>query len=33
MIVREMRADVVGAKEGIRESGRAGIGMDITTEC
>ena len=32
MIVREKRADIVGAEEERRESGRAGIGMDVTTE-
>ena len=33
MIVREKRADIVGTEGERRRSGRAGIGMDVTTEC
>ena len=33
MIVREKRADIVGVVGERRESGKAGIGMDVTTEC
>ena len=32
MIVRDKRADIVGAK-GEKSSGRARVGMDVTTEC
>ena len=32
MIVRGKRADIIGAEGERRESGRAGIGMDVNTE-
>ena len=33
VIIREKRADTVGAKGERRKSERAGIGMDVATEC
>ena len=33
MIVREKRADIVGSARERKKSGRAGIEMDVATDC